>query len=255
MENRAYTFAFLGILAIVCLGAYVSVSALFDPNGDPLVRFETDPHAPTLNALATRIGTRTPTPTNTPFILVIPTIIFPTLSPTPLPPTATPTLPPFPSPRVLPTRTPTQTPVPTNSATPVPGQPPPEDTATATTAAPPPRPTNTAVRSTFAFGPVGDVSVDRSRNCAGQYYVYGAVRDSGNQPVFGVRIRYTTQTIFPPAAVTEAKGYELTIGTADADWFLTIVDGANNSLSPTVLVRTSGLYSGNCWYLVNWRRN
>jgi hypothetical protein len=110
------------------------------------------------------------------------------------------------------------------------------------------------VPGSFPYAPVGSASVDRARQCTGQFYIYGLVRDAQNQPLAGVRIRYTTQTIFPPTAVTEAKGYELTVGTADGEWFLTIVDTADKPISPTVSVRLSGLQSGNCWYQLNWRR-
>ena len=234
MENRAYTFAFLGVLAIVCLGAYVAVSALFDQNGDPLIRFTTDSATPTIVALATRPGgTRTPTPTNTPYFFVIPTIIFPTATDTPLPPTDTPTLPPFPSPRPLPTNTPV--PLPSGS--------------------PPPAQTNTPQPGSFAYEPMAGPAVDPTRQCIGQYYIYGTVRDAQNQPIAGVRIHYATQTKFPPSGITEAKGYELTVGTADTEWFVTIVDSSDRPLSPTVSVHTSGLQAGNCWYLLNWRRN
>ena len=100
-------------------------------------------------------------------------------------------------------------------------------------------------------------SVDRTRSCSStsQYIIFGSVRDSQNQPLVGVRIRYHTTTVFPNDAVSEAKGYELTVGTAEVDWNLTIVDANGKALSPTVRVRTSGLQSGNCWYLLNWRRN
>ena len=88
-----------------------------------------------------------------------------------------------------------------------------------------------------------------------QYIIYGYVRDSQNQALVGVRIRYNTQTVFPSDALTEAKGYELTVGTSDVDWNLTIVDAGGKSLSQTVRVHTSGLQNGDCWFQLNWRRN
>ena len=248
MDNRAYAFAFMGVLAIVCLGAYVAMSALFDVNGDPLVRFASPTADATLVALATRpAGTRTVTPTATPFVVFVPTEVLPTA--TRVPPTPTSSIPPLPSPRLLPTRTPTITPIPSETPTPQPtSTQAPQPSAIPTIPAPPPH-------GNFPFEPVDNPSVDRSRSCSGQYYIYGFVRDAQNQPLVGVRVHYVTQTVFPHSGVTEAKGYELTVGSADAEWFLTIVDSGDRPLSPTISVRTSGLQAGSCWFVLNWRRS
>ena len=69
--------------------------------------------------------------------------------------------------------------------------------------------------------------MNRSRNCGGGiYYIYGVVHDAQGQPLIGMRIHYTTGTVFPPDAVTEAKGYELTVGQSDAVWLVNVVDAA-----------------------------
>lgn len=258
MENRAYAFAFFGVLGIICLGAYVAVSALTDTNGDPLIRFGETNGAPTAVALATRPPlSRTPTPTITPFIPIIPMIIFPTATPvSAVPATPTATLPPFPTPRLLPTRTPTAGDTPTTAPnvppTNTPAPPPPSPAGATNTPVPPPPPPP----SNFPYRVENGPSVNRSRGCGGGiYYIYGFVRDAQGQPLSRVRVRYTTGTIFPPDAVTEAKGFELTVGTADADWFISIVDGNGTALSPTVKVHTAGLYNGDCWFQLNWRHN
>lgn len=255
MDNRAYTFAFLAILLIVCLGAYVAVSALVDSSSDPLIKLGAEAGTPTLVSLSTRSatsvpGTRTPTPTNTPFVLVIPTIIFPTVTPTPLPPTRTPTLPPFPSPRPLPTRTPTPTPTEAAAATPV--------GPTATSA-----PTNTPTVNpgSFPFRVESGPSVDRTRNCASQYIIFGYVRDGQGQGLPNVPIRFVARYPRPQEfqgrtkTGSEAGRYELTVGTSDNEFDLTIVDNDNRPQSVTIKVITAGFDSGNCWYQLNWRRN
>ena len=256
MENRAYTFAFLGILAIVCLGGYVAVNALFDPSGDPLIRFNGEAGTPTIVALGTRPGTRTPTPTNTPFLFIIPTIIFPTATRTPLPPTNTATLPPFPTPRPLPTRTPTATPPGADTPTTAPGVP-------TNTQAPVQPPTNTPVppppSGGFAYVPSGP-SVERL-NCASQYIIYGYVRDAGGQGQPNVIIRFVRKYPFVKEFRDTTKGggeagrYEFTAGGSSNEYDLTLLDAGDRALSPTVHVTTKGFDEGNCWFQVNWRRN
>jgi hypothetical protein len=247
MDNRAYAFAFLCVLGIICLGAYVAVSALFDLSGDPLIRFDAGTGVPTVIAVETRpAGTRTATPTITPFLVFIPTIVFPTATPTPLPPTFTPTLPPLPTPRPLPTRTPT--PLPGDSPVPPPG-------ATAL----PPTPTNTPPPGGYPFSYSGP-SVER-RNCVSQYIIFGYVRDSRGQGLAGVQIRYSAkyphQIDFPNASTrsgSEAGYYELTVGTAGNEIDVALIEAGDRQLSPSVHVSTNGFDGGNCWYLLNWQR-
>lgn len=241
MENRAYAFAFMVVLGIICLGAYVAVSALLDTGGDPIIRFDGGSTTPTPVPVTTRAGTRTPTPTNTPNIPVIPTIIFPTA--TPVPPTNTPTLRPFPTPALIPTRTPT----------PVDTPPPVQSTALP----PPPGPTNTptADARTFQYRVDSGPAVDRTRRCSSGVYIYGFVRDAQNNPLPGVRVKYgVTNVINPPAAVTEAKGYELFVR-SETTWYVLIVDNGDRPLSPTVNVRTPAEGSGECWVKLDWKRN
>ena len=249
MDNRAYAFAFMGVLGIICLGAYVAISALFDVNGDPLIRFDSGTAGPTVIALGSRAtGTRTTTPTNTPFVVGVPPLVFPVT--TPEPPTATPTLPPLPPPRPLPTRT--ATPGSSDTLTP----PPPGVTL------PPPSatPTNVPPPGGYAYSYSGP-SVEH-RNCVSQYIIYGYVRDAQGQGTAGVRIRYSAKfprpIDFPPGSTRsggEAGYYELTVGTSGNELDVTLVESSDRPLSPTVHISTSGFESGNCWYLLNWRRN
>ena len=257
MDNRAYAFAFMGVLGIICLGAYVAISAIFDVNGDPLIRFDNGTVGPTLIALGTRSAfTRTATSTSTPFVVVLPTVVFTTA--TPEPPTPTTTIPPLPSPRLLPTRTPTVTPIPSDTATRPPTAIPPP------TAIQPPAPTATPTNvpppGAYPYTYSGP-SVER-RNCVSQYIIYGYVRDAQGQGTAGVRIRYSTKfphpIDFPPASTRsggEAGYYELTVGGSGNEFDVTLIDSSGQPLSPTVRVNTSGYDSGNCWYLLNWRRN
>ena len=238
MENRAYAVAFMGVLAIICLGAYVAVTALFDTSGDPIVRFDANA-SPTAVPVTTRGGTRTPTPTNTPFIPVIPTLIFPTA--TPLPPTATATLPPLPTPRVLPTRTPAASDTPVASPT----------------SPPPPGPTSTPTADprNFQYRVDSGPAPDPTRGCSSGFYIYGFVRDAQNNPIIGVRVKYgVLNVISPPVAVTEAKGYELVVR-SDTMWYVQIVDAGDRPLSPSVNVQMPAAGSSTCWVKLDWKRN
>ncbi|MBI5880299.1 MAG: hypothetical protein HZB53_21825 [Chloroflexi bacterium] len=236
METRAYAIAFMGVLAIICLGAYVAVSALFDTGGDPIVRFDAN-QTPSAVPVTTRGGTRTPTPTNTPFVPFIPTLIFPTA--TPVPPTVTPTLLPLPT-RILPTRTPTPTDTPVVTPTPV----------------PPAGPTATPTidPSTFQYRVDSGPTVS-TRGCSSGYYIYGFVRDAQNNPLTGVRVKYGVRNVInPPVAVTEAKGYELVVR-SDTRWYVQIVDAGERPLSPSVDVQMPPADSGSCWVKLDWKRN
>jgi hypothetical protein len=257
MENRAYSFLFLGVMVVICLGAYVAVSALTD-SSDPLVRVALGTNSPTATAshnATIAVGTRTPTPTNTPFVLVIPTIIFPTATTTPSPtPTATntPTLPPFPSPRPIPTDTPTATPAPSNTP-----PPPPTDT--------PPRlfdpiPTGFPAVTNPTFVLAGDPSVDTSRNCSGQYYIFGYVRDGQGQGVANVRMGFFHKWPMPATVYdvtrsgSEAGRYEYTAGTSSNEFQIAIVDANDQPLSTGVQLITSKYDQGKCWYQLNWKK-
>jgi len=80
------------------------------------------------------------------------------------------------------------------------------------------------------------------------------VRNNQGQPLTGARIIYGTATFFPPPAITEAQGYELTVGASDAEWYVRVVDEHDVELSPVVLARAAGLDSGNCWIRLDWRQ-
>ncbi|MBI5876676.1 MAG: TMEM198/TM7SF3 family protein [Chloroflexi bacterium] len=137
--------------------------------------------------------------------------------------------------------------------------PPPDQSATATSTAPTatrtPVPSPTRDPASYTFRADGLPVVDRSRRCIGGYYIYGIVRDRLGQPMSGARIKYGTATVFPPVAVTEAKGYELTVGSTDGEWYVRIVDDKDVEISPVVVVRTAGLDNGDCWVRLDWKKN
>ncbi len=256
MENRAYSFLFLGVLLVICLGAYIAVSALTD-SSEPLVRVVAGTSNPTATASRSStiaVGTRTPTPTNTPFVLVIPTIIFPTATTTPTSsptPTNTPTLPPFPTPRVIQTDTPTPTPTPSSTPSP----------ASATDTPPPALSTATAVvvlNPTFvvASGPAWDPS----HSCTGQYYIWGYVRDGQGQGIPNVRMSFFRKWPIPATIYdvtrtgADAGRFEYTAGTSGNDFQIGIVDANDQPLSASVQVVTSKYDEGKCWYQLNWKK-
>ena len=50
----------------------------------------------------------------------------------------------------------------------------------------------------------------------------------------------------------EAGRYESYVGVNPNEVEVTVVDGNNNALSPTVTIALSG---SNCWWVLNWKRN
>ena len=231
MERTIRVFIGLGILGMLALIGVIAWSYINSPA--PRER----PAAAPL-ALPTLPATETPKATETAFIFV---------SATPVPPTPTPT--------PTSTPTPTVTPTPADTATSVPVVRPvsPRPTSTAT---PVPPPTATPIR--FPYGSAGEALPDASRACKGGFYLYGTVRDSQGRGLANVRLRYVRQ--FPnPVAIfdrtrsgTEAGYYELYVGLFGNDVDMTIIDEAENALSPSVHVSLSG---SNCWWVLNWVRN
>lgn len=106
MQDRTYAIAFLLVLALICLGAYVAVTTvLFSPRVPTISLGTPTPSAP-LEVTATPTLPLFPTPTSPPSLV---TPVAPT--PTPLPP-ATPTSSPTPTPEPSPTGpTPTAAPI------------------------------------------------------------------------------------------------------------------------------------------------
>ena len=253
MENRAYSFLFLGVMVVICLGAYVAVSALTD-SSEPLVRVAAATNTPTATAshnATIAVGTRTPTPTNTPFVLVIPTIIFPTITRTPTntpTPSNTPTLPPFPSPRVIPTDTPT--PTPSNTA-------PPSDTPVQPGE---PTATSTPVLNNPTFVVASGPAWDPSHICSGQYYIWGYVRNSQGQGMPNVRLSFFRKWPIPATVYdvtrggSEAGRFEYTAGTAANEFQIAIVDGNDQPLSTSVYIQTTKYDQGKCWYQLDWKK-
>jgi hypothetical protein len=216
---------FVGMLILLGLIAWIYFSF-------PAAR-ERPPAAPVV--LATLPPTETPKATET-------TFFFATATPVPPTPTHTPTV--------------TQTP---------------EDTATATATNVPfvrPRPTSTATPLPSAtptvtpvpppYSNVGAPVPDASRVCKGGFYLYGTVRDSQGRGLANVRLRYLKSLPGPlvifdrTRSGTEAGYYEFYVGLFGNDVDMTIVDEAENALSPTVHVSLSGT---NCWWVLNWARN
>ncbi len=257
MESRAYAFAFLAVLGIVCLGAYIAVSALVDSSGAPIISLNETPVPRELTSTrsATRTPTRPSTPTSTPVVIL--TVILPTNTPFVLP-TATWTLPPFPTPRLIftPTPRPTATPTPTEvpSPTPVPPTPTPLPT---NTSLPPPAPTSTAAPSGFLYRQDGPIAPDPNKDCSGQY-IFGTVRDANNAPLPGVRIRlkdsYKQDVRVRTKSGIDAGVYDHQIGITPQLWTVLIVDAGDTPLSAAVNVNFEGVNSGKCWLRLNWRR-
>ncbi|MBI3732806.1 MAG: hypothetical protein HY259_05030 [Chloroflexi bacterium] len=250
LRNRTTIFAFFGVLAIICLGAYIAVSTLVEGSNAvaaPTVAAPTS--TPTAVSAEPALA---PTPTNTRVVVGISAA-----APTAVTPPATTAQPARASPTLF--TTPTATPRSTASSTATAGAPgAPTATRKPTSTL---RPTATRAPTltptpAFAYRVDSGPAVDTSRTCIGQYYIYGTVLDNQNQPLSGLRIGYTnTWGLQSAPAVTEQKGYELTLGTQDITWSITVLDAGGNALSPTVQVTTAGLASGKCWFKLSFRKN
>ena len=222
MESKYHAIAFLVVLAIVCLGAYVAVNAILSAGRTPLISLATS----TPTRLTTSSGDQTTVapgsiPTNTP---VVP--------PTPAVPTATP---------VLPTPTPLPaTPTPPAAATPTPTEAPTEPTPI------PP--------GEYQYMPDGPVRSECGRPSA---LIYGWIRDAQDENLEGVRVGVSD----PWGNVAEAvsKGgnetgyYDIVRGMEAVTWWVVVVDGAGNPLSPVVTIEPAQ-GDPSCWYQLDWQR-
>ena len=227
MESKYQAVAFLVVLAIVCLGAYLAVDAILSGGRTPLISLAT----PTPTRLTIPEGDQTVVapdsiPTNTP---VVP--------PTPAVPTATP---------VLPTSTPVPaTPTPAVAATPTP---------TETPSGPTPTPAPPTPPGGYQYMPDEPVRSECGRASA---LIYGWVRDAQGENLEGVRVRVSDQWGNVAEAISkggdETGYYDIVRGMETVTWWVVVVDGAGNPLSPVVTIEpVEGATS--CWYQLDWRR-
>ncbi|MBC7224169.1 MAG: hypothetical protein H5T59_07840 [Anaerolineae bacterium] len=222
MSRRSYALAFLVILIIFCLGAYVGISTFVMA-------------LPKLEALLSRAAAPTPTAVSqAPATVPLVTPTAPTI-PTPQPPTPTPVPP-----------TPTSPP-----ATPTPEGPP--------TPTPTPRPSPTSTSPPYLFVPAGPVRHDAEQACFANY-IRGTVRDAQGNPLEGVRIYAYDQ--WGNEAFATSKGgadlgqWDIVIGGTPDVWHVVVVDGEGNALSPVVDVphHQEGPDKAACWHWLDWQR-
>lgn len=224
MSRRSYALAFLVILIVFCLGAYVGISAFVTL-------------LPRLEAFFSQVAVASPTVAPPPPTEEPPATPTPPTIPTPRPPTATPVPP-----------TPTGQP-----PTPTPAAPLPTDTPTR-----PPSPTPTP-RPAHLFEPAGPVRHDKEHACFANY-IRGSVRDAQGNPLEGVRIYARDQ--WGNEAFATSKGgadlgqWDIVIGGTPDVWYVTVVDSAGNALSPSVEVphRQEGPDKDACWHWLDWQR-
>ncbi len=227
MESKYQAIAFLVVLAIVCLGAYLAVDAILSGGRTPLISLAT----PTPTRLTIPAGDQT---------MVVPGSIptdTPVVPPTPAVPTATP---------VLPTSTPVPaTPTPAVAATPTPTETPSGPTST------PAPPTPPGGYQYMSDGPV------RSECGRPSALIYGWVRDAQGENLEGVRVRVSDQWGNVAEAISkggdETGYYDVVRGMETVTWWVVVVDGAGNPLSPVVTIEPVQDSVG-CWYQLDWQR-
>jgi hypothetical protein len=223
MQSKYQAIAFLVVLAIVCLGAYLAVDAILSGGRTPLISLAT----PTPTRLTIPEGDQT---------MVVPGSIptdTPVVPPTPAVPTATP---------VLPTPTPLPaTPTPVSVAT--------TPTLTETPSGPTPTPPGG-----YQYMPDGLVRSECGRL---SNLIYGLVRDAHDEKLEGVRVKISDQWGNVAEAISkggnEAGYYDMVRGMETVTWWVVVVDGGGNSLSPVVTIEPiEG--AGGCWYQLDWQR-
>ena len=215
MQDRTYAIAFLLVLALICLGAYVAATTvLFSPRAPTISLGTPTPSAP-LEVTATPTLPLFPTPTSLPSLV---TPVAPT--PTPLPPaTPTPSVSPTPTPEPSPTG-PTPTPAP---PTPVGGF---------------------LYRLLSIEGP----------NCQRGAYIRGRVYDVQGNGEPGVRVHLFTPWGYNEIRETKGGGdagnYDFVMGRDSARFHIEIVNSAGQAISPTWDID----YQGGCTTFVDWQR-
>jgi hypothetical protein len=190
------------------------------------VEGEAEGLTPTWTPMPTATSTDTPTATATSTATTAPTL------------TVTP----------LPTNTPTVTPTPTATSTAMP-------TPTATLVLPTDTPT-----PVYQFLPDGPARPDMSHPCPGcpwaPAYIVGTVRDTGGNPLGGVRlVCYNDWHRYP---VVGSKGgsdvgqYDFIINQTPVTWYVVVLDEQDHPISPEAAVDFDPLVS--CRYIQDWRR-
>ena len=228
MESKYQAIAFLVVLVIVCLGAYVAVNAILSGGRTPLI------------SLATSTPTRLTIPEGDQTMVAPGSIATdtPVVPPTPAVPTATPVSPtPTSAPATLP-------PVPV-AATPTPTETPSEPTFTPAPPTPP---------GGYQYMPDEPVHSECGRPAA---LIYGWVRDAQGENLEGVRVRISDEWGNVAEAISkggnEAGYYDMVRGMEAVTWWVVVVDGAGNPLSPLVTIEpVQG--AGGCWYQLDWQR-
>ena len=87
--------------------------------------------------------------------------------------------------------------------------------------------------------------------------IYGWVRDAHDENLEGVRVRVSDQWGNVAEAISkggsEAGYYDVVRGMETVTWWVVVIDGAGNPLSPVVTIEpVQGTAS--CWYQLDWRR-
>ena len=216
MQDRTYAIAFLLVLAIICLGAYVAISTvLFSPR------------VPTIS-----LGT--PTPPS-----------LPQMTPSPTPPVfPTPTSPPFLVTPVAPTPTPLPPATPTPSASPTP-TPEPSPTGPTPTSAPPTPVGGFLYQVLRVEGPYGGEGL----------YIRGTAYDVEGKPEPGVRVHGYTDADDLDIAISKSSPsdigqYNFPVGATPGRYHLVIVNEMGQPISPICDVE----YQGSGAIYVYWRR-
>lgn len=215
MQDRTYAIAFLLVLAIICLGAYVAATTLL--------------FGPRLPAIS--LGTPTP--------------------PTPLKLTITPTLPVFPTPTSFPSlvtpAAPTPTPLP-------PATPTPSVSPTPTPEPSPTGPTATPVPPTPVGGFLYRLRSIEGPNCQSGAYIRGRVYDAQGNGEPGVRVHlynpWGYNEIRETKAGVDAGNYDFVMGQQSALFRIEIVNSIGQAISPTWDID----YKGGCTTFVDWQQ-
>lgn len=216
MQDRTYAIAFLLILAIICLGAYVAVTTvLFSPR------------VPTIS-----LGTPTPPVplevTATPTVLLFPTPTSPPSLVTPVAPTPTPLPPAIPTPSPSPTPTPEPTPT---GPTPTPA---------------PPTPVGGFLYQVLRVeGPYRGEGL----------YIRGTVYDAEGKPEPGVRVHGYTDADDLGIKISKSSPidigqYDFPVGSTPGFYHLVIVSKTGQPISLVCDVD----YPGSGTMYVHWRR-
>jgi hypothetical protein len=237
--NRGYGFGFLIVLLVVVLGLYVAYTG-FQASREAQAAQATVPVA-SQGGMATRPPTRSPaTPTATAVTLPMPVAGI----------TATLTAVAFPNPVA------TEAVVVTGPTTPPTEPPAPAATEPALASPTTPLPAATPVPSpAYQFRIAGPPGPDpNDPNCC---YIWGTVRDAAGNGLEGILVKILNDwnRDLQPAvtkAGAEAGQYDIPIGRDLVTWYVMLVDGAGNQISPQVQIQMNPDVAGT--YRVDWVR-